>query len=149
MNLFFFLILQCREIFLGSLASVHSDSIIPCQEVSLHLISNDFSKWTPIDDLPRPSNSELTIITRPAPWQLKTLPFSSVAYFSELKTREIGKTVLHTPVITSTMLPFTGNLAFYQGLSSEMGVVWLAAQQTQGKGKPYLMNLRSQKTVTM
>ena len=90
---------------------------------------------TPVDDLSQTSNSDLSIITRPAPWQLDEVPFSQSMYFSELQTRDIGRTVLHTPVITSTQLPFTGNRMFCHAFSAEMGVVWVAAQQTQGKGE--------------
>lgn len=77
------------------------------------------------------------MITSPAQWQLQGLPFSREEYFSRLETRELGRTVLYTPVITSTQLPFTGNLTFCQALTQEMGVVWVAAQQTQGKGQTH------------
>ena len=87
-----------------------------------------------MDSVEQPSLSELTVVTNPAPWQLHGLPFSCDRYFQELRTREMGRSLLHTPVITSTQLPFMGNLTFCQALRPEMGVVWVAAQQTKGKG---------------
>lgn len=111
------------------------DSTLPGRDLSLVFISTDYSIGTPVDDPQRPSTSELTVITNPAPWQLKSLPFSPAEYFQRLETSELGRTLLHTPVITSTQLPFMGNDTFCQMLTQQMGVVWVAAQQTQGKGK--------------
>ncbi len=137
-SIFFFPFPQSRDVFLKALSSLHCDTTIPGQEVSLRLLANDFGKETPVDDLPRPSDTQFTIITRPAKWQIDNLPFSMDDYFAELKTREIGRTLLHTPVITSTQLPFTTNMSFCQTLSSEMGVAWVAAQQTRGKGEYFI-----------
>lgn len=94
-----------------------------------------------MDETAQPSTSELTVVTTPAPWQLSDLPFSCSEYFQVLQTRELGRTLLHTPVITSTQLPFVGNMTFCQALRPEMGVVWVAAQQTKGKGKFAVCNI--------
>ena len=104
--------------------------------MSLQLIFNDFSKLgTPVDPLPLPSSSNLTVIARPAKWQLHSLPFDSDLYFEHLRTAHLGRTVLHTPVISSTQTVFTGNVTFCNALTTQLGVVCVAAQQTQGKGE--------------
>ena len=118
------------------MAPLQSGSVIPGKDSSLHFISTDNSQGSPVD-LPKPMTSDFTVITQPDPMQVKNLPFSSEEYFQELKTRELGRTLLYTPVITSTQLPFTGNMSFCHALQSEMGVVWVARQQTKGKGNAY------------
>lgn len=111
------------------------DSTLPGKDLSLRFLSHDFTLGTPVDSTPPSSPSELTVVTRPAPWQVNSLPFSSKDYFRQLETRELGRTILHTPVITSTQLPFSGNLCFCQLSQLAVGVVWVAAQQTKGKGQ--------------
>ncbi len=128
-------LLQHHSLFLSAIDPLLSDPVIPGKDISIRIISIDYAMGTPVDQPPRPSTSEQTIVTQPAQWQLDSLPFSSQEYFRKLETRELGRTVLHTPVITSTQLPFTGNMAFCHALQPEMGVVWVATQQTQGKGK--------------
>lgn len=125
---------QSRSHFLSALKPHLSDCVIPGKDLSLRFLSHDYNLGTPVDETPPSSTSELIVVTKPAPWQLQSLPFSSLEYFQRLETRELGRTLLHTPVITSTQLPFTGNLTFCQMVEPKMGVVWVAAQQTKGKG---------------
>lgn len=113
-----------------------NEGIIKGSEISLQLISNDFSKLgTPVDPLPQPSSSNLTVIARPAKWQVRSLPFDLDLYFEHLQTAHLGQTVLYTPVISSTQTVFTGNVTFCDALTTQLGVVCVAAQQTQGKGE--------------
>lgn len=133
--------LQNRSLFLSTIKPHLLDSAIPGKDTSLRFITTDYNLGTPVDDVAQPSLSELTVITRPAPWQLNGLPFSHEMYFQGLRTREMGRTLLHTPVITSTQLPFMGNLTFCQALRPEAGVVWVAAQQTKGKGRVSLQQI--------
>ena len=80
-----------------------NEGVIKGSEMNLKLIFNDFSKLgTPVDPLPLPSSSNLTVIARPAKWQLRSLPFDSDLYFEHLQTAYLGQTVLYTPVISST-----------------------------------------------
>ena len=126
---------QNRHHFLSTIKPhLLDDSSIPGKDMSLRFITHDYTLGTPVDMPPSPSASELTVVTSPAPWQVKQLPFSSQVYFRQLQTRELGRVLLHTPVITSTQLPFTGNLSFCQALGADLGLVWVAAQQTRGKG---------------
>ena len=113
-----------------------NEGVIKGSEMNLRLIANDFSKLgTPVDPLPQPSSSNLTVIARPAKWQLRSLPFDSDLYFEHLQTAYLGRTVLYTPVISSTQTVFTGNVTFRNALTTQLGVVCVAAQQTQGKGE--------------
>ncbi len=126
---------QDRSLFLSAMEPHLLDSSsLPGNEVSLEFLTTDYTLGTPVDHAPSPSPSKLTVVARPAPWQLQQLPFHPEEYFGRLETRELGRTVLYTPVITSTQLPFTGNLTFAQSLERERGVVWVATQQTKGKG---------------
>ena len=104
--------------------------------MDLQLIPLDFSKLgTPVDPLPEPSAKNLTVVARPARWQLHSLPFNPDLYFEHLMTAQLGRTVLYTPVISSTQTVFTGNMTFCNALTPRLGVVCVAAQQTQGKGE--------------
>lgn len=127
--------LQNRSWFLSTIKQHFVGTTIPGKDLSLRFLTADYNLGTPVDETAQPSTSELTVVTTPAPWQLSNLPFSCAEYFQRLQTRELGRTLLHTPVITSTQLPFMGNMTFCQALRPEMGVVWVAAQQTKGKGK--------------
>ena len=121
--------------------------IIKGSEISLQLISNDFSKLgTPVDPLPQPSSSNLTVIARPAKWQVRSLPFDLDLYFEHLRTAHLGQTVLYTPVISSTQTVFTGNVTFCDALTTQLGVVCVAAQQTQGKGEVMFYDVLSLST---
>lgn len=111
-------------------------SSIKGSEMSARLVTTDFEEGTSVDEYPSPpQSSELAILMRPAKWQLRHLPFDFLEYFELLKTRSLGRSVLYTPVIGSTSTLFTGNIPFCSALTTEMGVVSVAAQQTKGKGQ--------------
>ena len=113
-----------------------SSSSIVGSEMSARLITTDFEDGTSVDGFPPPpESSELAIFTNPARWQLRNLSFDFLEYFKLLKTKDMGRSVLYTPVIASTQTLFTGNLPFCSALTQEMGVVSVAAQQTKGKGQ--------------
>ena len=95
---------------------------------------DDYSQGSPVDPPPKPTESLLTIITNPAFWQVQQLAFDSHAYFTTLKTTNMGRSVVYTPVITSTQEVLCGNLPFSLSLTSKAGVVCVAGQQTKGKG---------------
>ena len=104
--------------------------------MSARLITTNFEDGSPVDGFPStPQPTELAILTSPAKWQLRSLSFDFLEYFKLLKTKNLGGSILYTPVITSTQTLFTGNLPFCSALMPEMGVVSVAAQQTKGKGQ--------------
>ena len=103
--------------------------------MSARLITTNFEEGTSVDGFPSPPGpSELAILTNPAKWQVRSLQFDFLEYFKLLKTKDLGRSVLYTPVIASTQTLFTGNIPFSSALTPEMGVVSVAAQQTKGKG---------------
>ena len=103
--------------------------------MSAHLITTDFEDGTPVDGFPPPPGpKELAVLTNPATWQVNSLSFDFLEYFKLLKTKDMGRSVLYTPVIGSTQTLFTGNFPVCSALTQEMGVVSVAAQQTKGKG---------------
>lgn len=103
-------------------------------EMDIELIPDDMTEGTPVDPPPEPAHNSISIYTKPAKWQLASLPFNPDLYFSHLRTTHLGKTMLYTSVISSTQTVFTGNIPFCTSLSSEMGLVCVATQQTKGKG---------------
>lgn len=109
--------------------------VIKGSEMDVELITADMSKGTPVDAHPAsPSPQRLCIFARPAHWQLSALPFDFQLYFSLLQTSTLGRTILYTPVISSTQTAFTGNTKFAHSIPSILGVASVAGQQTQGKG---------------
>lgn len=112
-----------------------STSSISGSEMSARLITTNFEDGSSVDGFPSPPQpSELAILTNPAKWQIRSLSFDFLEYFKLLKTQNLGRSVLYTPVITSTQTLFTGNVPFCSALTPDMGVVSVAAQQTKGKG---------------
>ena len=104
--------------------------------MSIQLINTDLSsEGTPVDPFPPPSGSSLSVFTRPAKWQLNRLPFDFDSYFNHLKTAHLGRSLLYTPVITSTQTVFAGNVPLCTALTPDLGVICVAAQQTQGRGE--------------
>ena len=104
--------------------------------MSARLITIDFEQdGSSVDGFPPPPRpSELAIVTNPAEWQVRSLSFNFLEYFELLKTQILGRSVLYTPVISSTQTLFTGNVPFCSALMSDMGVISVAGQQTKGKG---------------
>ena len=113
-----------------------SSSSITGTEISARLITTNFEDGSSVDGFPPPPQpSEIAIVTNPAEWQVRSLSFNSLKYFELLKTRTLGRSVLYTPVISSTQTLFTGNVPFCSALTPDMGVVSVAGQQTKGKGQ--------------
>ena len=108
--------------------------------MSARLITTDFEQdGSSVDGFPPPPQpSELAIVTNPAEWQVGSLSFNFLEYFELLKTQILGRSVLYTPVISSTQTLFTGNVPFCSALTSDMGVISVAGQQTKGKGQQWL-----------
>ena len=129
--------LQNRTQFLSAMSTLkQSDHTIKGSEMDIHLIQTDIAtEGTPVDPLPEPTRSCLSVLTRPAKWQLDRVQFCFKEYFDHLRTAYLGRTVLCTPVVSSTQTFFTGNMPFCTALKSELGVVCVAGQQTQGKGQ--------------
>ena len=107
--------------------------------MSLRLIEHNYQSGTPVDSAPFPTHSEMALITLPARWQLEAQPFNFSEYFDRLHTTSLGRTVLYTAVIPSTQTLFTGNIEFCNALTTDMGVVSVAGQQTRGKGGSLLI----------
>ena len=108
--------------------------IVKGTDVDLLFCQDDYSQGSPVDPPPESSESLLTVITSPASWQVKQVSFDADAYFTALKTTNMGRCLLYTPVITSTQVVLCGNLPFSLSLSAKAGVVWVAEKQTKGKG---------------
>lgn len=102
--------------------------LIPTPDVPSH---QDAS----VDATPVPSANRLCVITRPTHRQLSMLLFDFQLYFSLLKTAALGRTVLYSPVMSSTQNVFSGNLSFANLLPQALGTICVAEQQTKGKGK--------------
>ena len=115
---------------------VDSTGSIKGSEISARLITTNFEEGSSVDGFPPlPQSSEVAIVTNPAKWQISGLSFNSLEYFEQLKTQTLGRSVLYSPVTTSTQTMFTGNVPFCSALTPDMGVVSLAGQQTKGKGQ--------------
>ncbi len=121
--------------FVSACSSLAQGEIIEGRETSLHLVYHDYQSGTPVDPSPCPNHSQMVLLTSPADWQLERQPFNFNEYFRHLQTKKLGRTLLYTAVIPSTQTLFTGNIAFCNTLTTEMGVVNVAGQQTKGKGK--------------
>ncbi len=126
---------QDRDVFMSTCSSLARDNIVQGRETSLRLIDHNYQSGTPVDPPPSPAHAELALITHPADWQLETQPFNFSEYFACLRTEKLGRTLLYTAVIPTTQSLFTGNIAFCNALTTEMGVVSVAGQQTKGKGE--------------
>lgn len=125
-----------------------STGSISGSEMSVRLITTNFEEGSSVDGFPSlPQPSELAILTNPAKWQVRSLSFDFLEYFKLLKTQNLGRSVLYTPVITSTQTLFTGNLPFCSALTPDMGVVSVATQQTKGKGKQCFVRLLMRKWI--
>ena len=132
--LLFFFFYQKRSDFESCTKSCAEGSVIKGSEMDVELITTDMTEGTPVDAHPIPSPQRLCVFTRSAPWQLSPLPFDFQLYFSLLETSTLGRTILYTPVISSTQTAFVGNAKFSLSIPSVMGLVSVAGQQTHGKG---------------
>ena len=130
-----YLSLQNRSQFCSVVDKLQRNSCIKGSDMDIQLIETDFSRGTPVDPLPQPAPNQLCVVVRPAQWQLQSVSFEFEEYFRHLRTAHLGRTVLHTPVISSTQTVFSGNVPFCSSLTSELGVVCVAGQQTRGKGQ--------------
>ena len=108
--------------------------LIKGNEVDVLVCQDDYSQGSPVDPPLKATESLLTVISNPASWQIEQLSFDIDAYFTALKTIDMGRTLLYTPVITSTQVVLCGNLPFSLSLTSKAGVVCVAGQQTKGRG---------------
>ena len=125
---------QRRSEFVSCALACADGGVIKGSEMDVELITPDLAEGTPVDAHPMPSPKRLCIFTGPAHCQLGRLPFDFELYFSLLGTTKLGRTVLYTPVISSTQTAFTGNTRFSQSIPPTLGLASVAGQQTQGKG---------------
>lgn len=123
-----------RALFLSNYSS-QTGTTIKGSETDVVLVLTDYTRSTPVDPPPPPTLTSLTIITRPAKWQLDAVSFDFESYQERLKTATLGRTLLYTSIITSTQSLLAGNIPFCNSLPSELGVVCVAGQQTRGKGR--------------
>ena len=108
--------------------------LIKGSDVDILFCQADYSQGSPVDPPRKPTELLLTVITSPASWQVEQLSFDVGAYFSALTTNNMGRSLVYTPVITSTQEVLCGNLPFTLSLTAKAGVVCVAGQQTKGKG---------------
>lgn len=105
------------------------------REMSLQLIQHNYQSSSSVDPAPSSTHSKMALIAFPADWQLDSQPFDFKEYFYHLHTAQLGRTLLYTSVISSTQSLFTGNIDFCNALTTDMGIVSVAGQQTSGKGE--------------
>ena len=98
-------------------------------------VYDDYSLGTPVDPPEESTETLVTILTKPSDRQINALDFNSKSFFSHLKTRNLGRSLLIGPVVTSTQSIFTGNVPFTTCFTQENGLVCIAGQQTKGRGK--------------
>ncbi len=130
--------LQEYSLFLRSTGTSEGKrNTIKGKDMDIELIpATDASKQeTIVDPLPVPTANHLCVITRPTQAHLSALSFDFQLYFSLLRTVSLGRTMLYTPVMSSTQNVFTGNLPFAESLPMSIGTVCVAGEQTKGKGK--------------
>lgn len=71
---------------------------------SVELVKRDEYGGVPVDSCP--GESRLCILEDPKDGELVGILFDRQSYFAELKTKYLGRTLLYTPVITSTQTLF-------------------------------------------
>lgn len=96
---------------------------------------NDYDRGSPVDPPPPPTPRTFSIIAKPSSQQVSSQEFDCIKFFECLKTSSLGHTLLYTPVVTSTQTLFSGNVTLTGLLDHRRhGVVFVAGQQTMGKG---------------
>ena len=126
--------MQNREKLVEALLSGLPTSVIKGSEVSTVVHTDDYSLGTPVDPPEESSETRSVVIARPSEEQLDSLEFNHKMFFSCLKTRNIGWSLLIGPVVTSTQTFFTGNIPLSTRLPSDSGIIFVAGQQTKGRG---------------
>ena len=112
-----------------------TENSIKGREVDVNVVTLDTpADGTSVDPLPVPTMKKIVLLTNPSSSQLRSLEFNVSQYTTSLQTAFLGRTLIYTPVIGSTQTAFAGNMPFCTALRTDMGVVCLASQQTQGKG---------------
>ena len=71
---------------------------------SVEVVERDDCGGVPVDSCP--SESKLCILEDPSEGELAGMMFDRRKYFDELKTKSLGRTLLYTPVISSTQTLF-------------------------------------------
>ena len=127
---------QLRAQFHSVMAPLVKEGVVKGNGVDIELMTSDpvIEGWS-VDPPPTPAPNKIVLLTRPLQGDLEELGFDIAQYKRLLHTGHMGRTLLYTPVIGSTQTMLTGNLVFTRALRPEMGVVCVAGQQTQGRGK--------------
>lgn len=129
---------QLRSDFESTVASLVSGGVIEGSEVNIELITSDpVISGSSVDPPSTPTANRIVLLTNPLQTEVQDLEFDFNQYTRLLTTGHVGRTLLYTPVIGSTQTMLTGNLKFARSLSSELGVVCVAGQQTRGRGIQY------------
>ena len=125
------ILLQEHSLFLRSTGTTEGErNVIKGKGMDIELIPTEDGS-----PLPVPTAHHLCVITTPTQQQLNAISFDFQLYFSLLKTATLGRTVLYTPIISSTQTVFTGNLPFADSLPASLGTVCVAGRQTNGIGR--------------
>ena len=118
------------------MAPLAEDGVVRGSGVDIELMTADPAvDGSSVDPPHTPTPNKIVLLTRPLQGDLEELEFDGSQYTRLLRTGHMGRTLLYTPVIGSTQTMLTGNLPFTRALRPDMGVVCVAGQQTQGRGK--------------
>lgn len=127
--------IQQRRVFESAVSPLVKDSVISGSEVDIELVRTDAaSEGSSVDPHPTPATNKIVLLTRPSATELEELKFDFAQFTHWLQNRYLGKTLLYTPVIGSTQTMLTGNMPFSLAMKSDIGLVCVAGQQTQGRG---------------
>ena len=104
------------------------------KEVSAVMIMDDYTLGTPVDPPEDTTETRSVIVARPRQEQIDSLGFCTQKFFNYLKTKCLGRCLLVGPVVTSTQTFFTGNFPLTSKIPQDSGLLFVAGQQTKGRG---------------
>jgi len=85
--------------------SLRNDVIIG-KENKVEVLLRDRRGGLPVDITP--THNHIYLLPHPTEGELSGLPFNVTEYLSHLQTKTLGRTVIYSPVISSTQTLFTG-----------------------------------------
>ena len=128
-------VLQDRDDLLKVLLNDNpSRSVIKGSEVTAVFSTDDYTLGSPVDPIESTTDTRTVVIAKPSQCQLDSLDFNYKNFFDCLKTKHLGRCMLLGAVVTSTQTFFTGNVPLCLRLSSDSGLIFVAGQQTRGRG---------------
>ncbi|KAM6970067.1 biotin--protein ligase [Aplochiton taeniatus] len=113
---------------------VDQDGLLVSSKTSFRVLSNAQLQDAPRPPPPSPPPSErpFTTLVKDPPETQTWDQFSLQAYSEHLRTRTLGRVLLYTEVVSTTMDLLEGLML---QLPAEMGLIAVASRQTQGRGR--------------